>query len=113
MGISTEYIRRELCPEEPYVETVHASFGPMLKVSALLEFNERQDEFLMDAWKAYARRAGIKNMGALSLLVLSGLGLLYGMLKLDTWTRGYYTKRLFLGVPAVIIAVVAAVAMLG
>ena len=26
-----------------------------------------------------------------------------GLLKIDTWTKGYYTKRLFLGVPAVII----------
>ncbi len=43
------------------------------------------------------------------LAVLAGILLL---LKIDTWTRGYYTKRLFLGVPAAIIACIALIAMI-
>jgi hypothetical protein len=39
-------------------------------------------------------------------LVVGGLALAYGLLKVDTWTRGYYSKRLFVGVPAAIIGVV-------
>ena len=35
----------------------------------------------------------------------------YGLLKVDTWTKGYYTKRLFLGVPAAIIGFVALAAL--
>jgi hypothetical protein len=31
------------------------------------------------------------------------LTLVWGLLKIDTATKGYYTKRLFLGVPAAII----------
>ena len=34
------------------------------------------------------------------------------MLKLDTATKGYYTKRLFIGVPAAIIGAVTLLAVL-
>ena len=40
-------------------------------------------------------------MGAGSVLAL--LSLVFALLKVDTWTRGYYSKRLFLGVPLAII----------
>ena len=40
-------------------------------------------------------------VGAGSILGL--LTLVFALLKIDTWTKGYYTKRLFLGVPAAII----------
>ena len=36
--------------------------------------------------------------------ILGFIGLVFGLLKIDTWTKGYYTKRLFIGVPAAIIA---------
>ena len=44
--------------------------------------------------------------------VLGLLGLCYGLLKVDTWTKGYYTKRLFLGVPAAIIGLGTLLALL-
>jgi hypothetical protein len=46
-------------------------------------------------------------VGAGAGSILGLLGLIYGLLKVDTWTRGYYTKRLFLGVPAAIIGLLA------
>jgi hypothetical protein len=103
MGVTTDYILRELCPEGEYVETVNASFGEMKRVHALLEFTEGQDELLLDRWRAYARRASVAAVAMTSTLVVGALALVYGLLKVDTWTRGYYTKRLFLGVPAAII----------
>jgi uncharacterized membrane protein YgdD (TMEM256/DUF423 family) len=106
MGVTTDYILRELCPEGEYIETVNASFGEMKRAHALLEFTEVQDELLLDRWRAYARRESVHVVGILSTLVVGGLAFVYGLLKVDTWTRGYYTKRLFLGVPAAIIGLV-------
>ena len=42
-------------------------------------------------------------MGAGSMFAL--LSLVFALLKVDTWTKGYYSKRLFLGVPLAIIGV--------
>jgi hypothetical protein len=103
MGVTNDYILRELCPEGEYVEIVNASFGEMKRAHALLEFSEGQDEMLLDRWRAYARRSRVAGVAAASTLAVGALALVYGLLKVDTWTRGYYTKRLFLGVPAAII----------
>jgi len=106
LHISTDYIFSELCSEPDYIETVQMSapLGEMLRAHALLEFTPPQDELLVDRWRAYARRENVEAVGILSTLVVGALALVYGLLKIDTWTRGYYTKRLFLGVPAAIIA---------
>jgi hypothetical protein len=103
MQISIDYILSELCPEEDYIETVRHSFGEMKKAHALVEFSPQQDELLLDRWRSYARRANVAAVAILSSCVVGGLAFVYGLLKVDTWTRGYYTKRLFLGVPAAII----------
>ncbi|MBA3484824.1 MAG: hypothetical protein H0T51_23745 [Pirellulales bacterium] len=113
MGISIEYILAELCTEPDYIETVNASFGEMKRAHALVEFNEAQDRFLLDRWRAYARVQSIEIVAGLSAFVVAVLGFVYGLLKVDTWTRGYYTKRLFLGVPAAIIAVFFVAALFG
>jgi len=112
LHISTDYIFSELCREGDYIETVQMSapLGEMLRAHALLEFTPQQDELLVDRWRAYARRENVEAVGILSTLVVGALAFVYGLLKIDTWTRGYYTKRLFLGVPAAIIAVLALLA---
>jgi hypothetical protein len=110
IGITTDYILTELCPEGEYIETVNSSVGEMKAAYALLEFTEPQDEILLDHWRAYARHENMGAVAGISTLLVSGLALVYGLLKVDTWTRGYYTKRLFLGVPAAIIGLIAAIA---
>jgi hypothetical protein len=106
LNIGTDYILRELCPEPEYVEEVEASFGPMKRAYVLVEFTEAQDAVLLDRWKTYARRDRLAMAAFGATLVVGGLALAYGLLKVDTWTRGYYSKRLFVGVPAAIIGVV-------
>ncbi len=105
LGIGTDYILRELCTEE-FVEVKEFDFGDMLTAHALMEFTQAQDSLLVDRWTAFARRASVARTTAGAGLVVGCLALAFGLLKVDTWTRGYYTKRLFLGVPAAIIAVV-------
>jgi hypothetical protein len=105
MGISIDYIRHEIAREE-YVETVERSFGPMKKLYTLVEFTPPVDRELRNRWNAHERRErfGIVGLGASSVLGL--IGLAYGLLKVDTVTKGYYSKWLFTGVPAAIIGLV-------
>jgi hypothetical protein len=105
MRLSDDDIVRDLLVDQ-YVEPGEASFGSTKTAWGLLEFTDVKDGELLRAWRAYARRDGIKATTAISALVLGILGFVFGLLKVDTWTRGYYTKRLFIGVPAAIIAVV-------
>jgi hypothetical protein len=105
LGISDDYILGELSTEQ-YLETVQTSVGEMKRAHALVEFTEAKDRFMLERWMAYARLQSIEFVGGMSTLAVGGLALVYGLLKVDTWTRGYYTKRLFIGVPAAIIALV-------
>jgi hypothetical protein len=57
----------------------------------------------MRRWDELRREGRFAAVGAGAGSVLGLIGLAFGLLKVDTWTKGYYTKRLFLGVPAAII----------
>jgi hypothetical protein len=102
MGITIDYIRREIAQDE-YLETVERSFGPMKKLYTLIEFTPAVDRELRARWDASQRQERITVVGVGAASVLGLLGMAWGLLKIDTLTRGYYTKRLFLGVPAAII----------
>ena len=105
MGVGIDYIRREIAKDE-YVETVERSFGPMKKLHTLIEFSPSVDQDLRRRWDEYRRQERFAVVGAGAGSVLGLIGLAFGLLKVDTWTKGYYTKRLFLGVPAAIIGLV-------
>jgi hypothetical protein len=104
-GIGIDFIRREIAKEE-YLETVERSFGEMKTLYTRLEFTPAVDRELRMRWDAYRRDERFFIVGAAAGGVLSLLGLTFGLLKVDALTKGYYTKRLFLGVPAAIIGVV-------
>jgi hypothetical protein len=104
LGLGEDYIRRELCTDE-FVDTVNSSVGEMKKSYVLLEFNEAQDALLVDRARTHARREGLVDTTLLAAFAFGSVAALFGLFKIDTWTRGYYTKRLFLGVPAAIITV--------
>jgi hypothetical protein len=101
-GITLDYVHREIAKEE-YLETADRSFGEMKKLYTLIEFTPSVDRQLRQYWDAFQRQERFAVVGVGASGVLGLLGLCYGLLKLDTWTKGYYTKRLFLGVPAAII----------
>ncbi len=102
MGIGLSYIRREICRNE-YVKTVEHSFGPMKQVHLLMEFDPSVEQHLKNVWQKYEQRGRTHSVVSLAAMGLLMLGLVYGLLKFDTWTHGGYTKRLLLGAGAVII----------
>lgn len=102
LGIGMDYIYTEICTDE-YVENLEASFGPMVQVHLKLEFDPSIEQHLRNVWRQYQAGQRLGTVAFLASLGLLLLGSTYGLLKLDTWTRGYYSKRLLLGVPAVII----------
>ncbi len=112
MGIGADYVRREIVAKDPtthesreFIDTLERSIGPMKKLYLQIEFTPAVDNDLRRHWDSYFRqeRLAVFSIGAGSLLAF--LGIVFAMLKFDTATKGYYTKRLFLGVPAAIIGV--------
>jgi hypothetical protein len=110
LGIGPEFVRREVVAKEPktkqsreYLEQSELSVGPMNRLFVQVEFSPAVDRLLRDRWADFARQERFAMVGTGAISILGLLGCVFGLLKLDTWTKGYYTKRLFLGVPAAII----------
>lgn len=109
MGIGLDFVRRELVvkdggEERQYFETIdRRTFGPMHKLYTQIEFTPSVDRELRAKLEVANRKGRLIAVGALSGGTLGLLGVVFGLLKVDTWTKGYYSKRLFLGVPAAII----------
>jgi hypothetical protein len=111
MGISAVYIHEKIVAKDPkngneaceYVETVDRTFGQMKKLYLQIEFSPAIDRELRAAWDTYQRNQRFWMFGTGATSVLGFLGFVFGLLKIDTWTKGYYSKRLFIGVPAAII----------
>jgi hypothetical protein len=105
-GVTLDYIMREICREQ-FTETTEHDFGAMKKVYVLMEFTPAIESHLLDSWQTYLRRYRLTAVAQIAGGVLATLAFLYGLLQIDTWTRGYYTRWLLWGVPAVILALIA------
>jgi|GEM_PF-6235131 len=108
MGITLDYIMREICREQ-FTQIVESSVGEMKQVYVLMEFTPAVESHLEQSWQTYQRRFRLVTVGKIAGIVLATLAFLYGLLQIDTWTRGYYTRQLLWGVPAAIIAIAAVV----
>jgi hypothetical protein len=104
MGIGIDYLRRSITRDQHMASRESPrSMGTMYKQYTLVEFTPEFNSALQRAWNNYARQERFEIIGGWSAAVLGLLGLVFGLLKVDTWTKGYYSKRLFIGVPAAII----------
>jgi hypothetical protein len=120
LGINAEYVRREIVAKDPkknnesreYVDTVERSFGPMKQLFMQIEFTPSIDRDLQAHWDAYERQERFAMFGVGASSILGLLGCVFAVLKIDTVTKGYYTKRLFLGVPLAILGLFCLYAML-
>jgi hypothetical protein len=84
----------------------------MKNLYTLLAFSPDVERELRTRWSEVQREGRLTVIGLLSCSVLGFVGLAFGLLKADTATKGYYSKRLFLGVPGVIIAIITLVVMI-
>lgn len=113
MGIGIDEIRRSVVREEHLASRdSRRAFDTMYKNYTLAQFTPWFDGQLRKHWDAYLRQERFAMVGVGAGSVLGLLGFVFGLLKIDTWTKGYYTKRLFLGVPAAIIGGFALIAFL-
>ena len=110
MGITPDFLRREIIAKNPgdndrreYLDSVTSSVGPMKKLYMQIEFTPAVDRLLMQHWDAHERQERFAMVGVGAGSVLSLLLTFWGLFQVDTLTKGYYTKRLFIGVPAAII----------
>lgn len=110
MGITPEFLRSEIVSKDPmtdelheFIETSNRTFGPMKRLHTQIEFTPAVDRELMSRWDAQLREDRFAYVGLGAGSVLGLLGMAWGLLKLDTATKGYYSKWLFIGVPATII----------
>ncbi len=104
LGIPLSFVMKEIC-RESHTTLVDSSVGTMKTVHVLMEFDGSVEQELRSDWIAYQRRQGRGMVSRIAAMVLSGLAICYSLLQVDTWTRGYYTKRLLVGLPVAIIAV--------
>ncbi|MHB9045870.1 MAG: hypothetical protein ACYC35_08025 [Pirellulales bacterium] len=105
-AVPLPYIHQRIVKEE-WQETVQASFGPMLQLHVLLQFDDGVRNELQEMRRARLVEERIWYVTGIAGLVVVLLGTVFGFLKLDTATKGYYTGRLLLAAAAMILAVVA------
>ena len=112
MGIGPDFLRREIIAKDPknnetceYIETAESSVGPMKRLFEQIEFTPSVDHQLMQRHDAFERRHRFAGVGLGAFSVFGLLSIAWGLLKVDTATKGYYTKWLFVGVPIAIIGV--------
>ena len=89
-----------------YRQTVWAiiiSKDKMKKLWLQIEFTPDVQRELRQLWDAHQRQERFAMVGIGAGSILGLLSLVFALLKFDTWTKGYYSKRLFIGVPVAII----------
>lgn len=107
LPLDTAYIRLKICKDE-FTEVLDTSVGPMRRVHVLMEFDAAVAEDLKRRLHGLLVHQRITQAGAAAVWVLALLGTVFGYLKLDTATKGSYTRRLQLGAAGAILALVAA-----
>ena len=90
-----------------YEETVESSVGPMVNAYARLAFDRRARTQLQRMYRDAQTEHRLLGVAGGAAAVLLMLGSVFGYLKLDTLTRGYYTRRLQFATALVILTVVA------
>jgi len=106
LGITPRYIRDEIIKDEFYASRDFGHTDNMVNLYQQLEFDSRVTENLANHWRNYARQQNVTGVAFVSGSVLAAMAGLLGLIKLDTHTKGFYTKRLFIGVPAAIIGAI-------
>lgn len=103
LGVAPGYLLTN-CVSDQYYEPRDMSGGYRMWTQYVqLEFDAASTDYLIAQNRAALRGNRVTNVALAGGGVLGTLALVLGLLRLDTATKGYYTKRLFIGVPLAII----------
>lgn len=106
LHITNDMLRENVIADEFYwTRDFEEIETPQTNLYVLLEMDQVDKGVLLAQWRDYARVSRIEWVRNAMLGVLASLAGVLGLMKLDTATKGYYTKRLFIGVPAAIIGI--------
>jgi uncharacterized integral membrane protein len=97
--------------EEPY-QSETPGLGPMVRIHAQLTFDDAARRRIEQRHRDTVVESRLAYTGTIAGLALAVLAALFGYLKLDTLTRGFYSGRLKAAAGAVILAAVAVGVML-
>ena len=111
IDLEPSFIHNELVRGE-WLEQSEYSVGPMYNLHAQLVFDKTANEAIDRRFHDGQVRGRLGYAGAGASLVLALVGTLFGYLKLDTLTRGYYTGRLRVAAGAAILALTAVAGLL-
>ncbi len=103
IDVTQPYVMSE-CLVDQYAEQSKTKTGfEVWNQHVLLEFTPTVDNYLLNQFYTSQRYDRVSKVAMGGGGVLGLLAVVLGMLRLDTATKGYYTKRLFIGVPVAII----------
>ena len=109
--LPSSFVHNELVRGE-WLEQSEYSFGPMYNLHAHLVFDKTANDAIDRQFHDSQVQGRLASAGAGAGLVLALIGTLFGYLKLDTLTRGYYTGRLRVAAGAAILALAAVAGLL-
>ena len=98
--------------KERFEERIEGTYGPMLNLHARLEFDRTFDNFLLNRHRQVQISQRLALTASGGGLLLAFLSTIFGYLKIDTMTRGYYSRRLRWGTAAVIFSILSAATFL-
>ncbi len=93
LRVSDEEIEERLI-RESFEETIQVSFGDMQQRHALLEFDEDFRLELEDRWQKIVAGSRLAQVGLYAAAIFAGMLVVFGYLRADTRTRGYWSGRL-------------------
>jgi hypothetical protein len=111
IDLPPSFIHNQLVRGE-WLEQSEYSVGPMYNLHALLVFDQQANQEIDRQYHEGQVKGRLAYAGAGAGLVLALISTLFGYLKLDTLTRGYYTGRLRVAAGAAILALAAVAGLL-
>lgn len=105
-NVPLPYIHEHIVKQE-WEEHPVASFGPMVRLHVLMEFDQNDRDYIKDLHQQALVAERLKYTAVATGGLFALLATVFGYLKLDTLTRGYYTGRLRMAAALTILALVA------
>ena len=98
---------RFLAQDTEFSDIVEVSVGPMHQSHAMLQFAPEFRDEVQTKWSQIRQTGRVVRTAGASVGILAMLSLMFGYFRLDSATKGYYTRRLQMVFVAAILALVA------